>query len=373
MQTRPNGLPVVLVAAMLTTECSNFQRTDEGDTLRRMITPIRWAPYDGPAPPSPRAYPSVTPTPRGSLLFGGIGASGPVGEGWLWGRGRWTPLPADGSPSARAAHAAEWVGGTLCVFGGAARGEALGDGACWCPAVNRWEALPAEGAPSPRSSMASVFTGREWILWGGRDSEGNDLADGARYDPASRRWTPLPDGGPRARHGAMAVLSPDAGQVLIWGGAGEALALGAEDSAVLDLATWTWSPMPIEGAPPARTGPVGLAVAGGVVAVGNEGAARFEWSTRRWRPIDPPPLSPRWGSAAVAREGAIVLWGGRDEAGLRNDGAVLDLTTDRWTPLSAEGSPSPRMSAVAVDDPAGVLVLWGTDGTTLRADASTLR
>lgn len=373
MQTKPNGLLVVLVAATLTTECSNFRRLDEGGTVRQMSTPTRWAPYDGPALPSPRTWPSVTPTPRGTLLFGGTGPRGPLGEGWLWGRGRWTALPTDVAPSARAAHAAEWVGGTLCVFGGAARGEALGDGACWCPALNRWEALPMDGAPSARSSMASVFTGREWILWGGRDSDANDFDDGARYDPASRHWTALPGGGPRARHGALAALSPDAGQVLIWGGAGEALALGAEDSAILDLTTWTWTPLSIEHAPPARTGPIGLVVAAGVVAIGDEGAARFDWSTRRWRPIEAPPLSARWGATTVAVDGAVIVWGGRDAAGLCGDGAVLDLATDRWTALPAEGSPSPRMSAVAVEDPGGVLVLWGTDGTALRDDAAALR
>ncbi len=371
--TKPRGLLVLLVTAMLTMECSNFRATDEGGTLHLMITPARWTPYDGPALPPPRQFPSVTPTPRGNALFGGLDARGPSGEGWLWDGAAWTALPVDGAPSPRVGHAAVWTGDALCVFGGEAHGEARGDGACWSPGLGRWESLPEEGAPSPRAAMASVFTGRDWILWGGRDGDGNEFDDGARFDPIERRWIALPSGGPRARRGASAVLSPDGREVLIWGGAGEALALGAEDAAVLDLTSSTWTPISIEGAPPARSGPEAVIVPGGLIAVGSEGAGRFEWSTRRWRAIDPCPLSQRLGVTLAATHGAVVVWGGRDATGMRGDGAVLDLATERWTALHPDGSPAPRMSAVALPDERGLLLLWGHDGSALRSDGFALR
>ncbi len=371
--TRPSGLLVLLVTAALTMECSNFRATDEGGTLHLMITPARWTPYDGPALPPPRRFPSITATPRGTVLFGGLTDRGPSSDAWLWDRAHWTPLPTEGAPSPRVGHAAVWTGDALCVFGGEARGEARGDGACWSPGRARWERLPDEGAPSPRSGTASVFTGREWIIWGGRDGDGNEFDDGARYDPTTRRWSALPGGGPRARRGALAALSPDGGQVLIWGGVGEALALGAEDSAILDLASSSWAPASIDGAPPARTGPEAVVVAGGVVAVGPEGVGRFEWSTRRWRAIASCPLSQRLGATVVAVPGAVVVWGGQDETGLRGDGAILDLTTERWTALRPDGAPAPRMSAVAFTDEHGLLMLWGHDGSALRTDGFALR
>ncbi len=373
MLTKPPRILVLLVAATLTMECSNFRRPDEGGTLHLMITPARWTPYDGPALPPPRRFPSITSTPRGTVVFGGVDARGPSSEGWLWDGTRWTALPTDGAPSPRAGHAAVWTGDALCVFGGAARGAARGDGACWSPGLGRWESLPEEGAPSPRSAMASVFAGGQWILWGGHDGDGNEFDDGARYDPTSRRWSALPGGGPRARQGASAVLSPEGRHVLIWGGSGEALALGAEDSAVLDLASSTWSPISIEGAPPARTGPEPVVVPGGLVAIGAEGAGRFEWSTRRWRAVDPCPFSQRLGATIAAVPGGVIVWGGRDETGMRGDGAVLDLATDRWTEVRPDGSPTPRMSAVAFTDDRGLLVLWGHDGAALRGDGFALR
>lgn len=372
MTTR-RGLLVLLVTTTLTVECSNFRRPDEGPTLRAMSVVARWAPYGGPPLPAPRMFPSATVTPRGTVLFGGRGARGLIADAWRWGDGRWTALATEGAPSPRTGHAAAWTGQRLCVFGGEAGGGSLGDGACWDPATDRWEPLPTDGAPSPRSGMASVFTGREWLLWGGRDADGNEFDDGARYDVSEGRWSPMPGGGPRARRDAVAALSPDASQVLIWGGAGEALALGAEDAAVLDLATSTWHPVDLAGAPPARSGPVAVVVPGGLVALGPDGVARFDWGARRWRSVEAFPLPARWGATVVAVEGAVVVWGGRDEAGLRGDGAVLDLATERWTALHAEGAPSARMSAVGVADGAGAVVLWGGDGTTLLGDGFALR
>jgi len=221
--------------------------------------------------------------------------------------------------------------------------------------------------------MASASNGRTWILWGGRDADGNDYADGARYDSSTRRWSALPDGGPRARHGASTAVSPDGSRVLIWGGAGEALALGAEDAFILDLQASRWIPVDLDGAPPARTGPVAVEVPGGLVAVGSEGAAIFEWSTGRWRAIDPPPFPSRWGLTVVSTPSGVLLFGGRDVADLHADGALLALASGRWTGLPSEGAPTARMDAVGLADAGRVLVLWGSDGAGLLADAFTLR
>jgi hypothetical protein len=161
--------------------------------------------------------------------------------------------------------------------------------------------------------------------------------------------------------------------VLVWGGAGEALALGAEDAAVLDLRAWRWSPVDLAGAPPARTGPVAVEVAGGLAAFGLEGAAVFEWSTGRWRAVDPSPLAGRFGATVLAVGGELVAWGGRDAAGLHRDGATLDPATGRWTPLDADASTAARLDAVGLTDGRQALVLWGADAGGLRADGFVLR
>ena len=371
--TYPSRLLVLVVAAALTTACSNFRPREEGDTLRGMTHPLRWAAYDGPELPPPRQFPSVTPIPGGAIVFGGRGAIDLLGEAWRWDGARWQALPAEGAPRPRMAHAAAWTGDALCIWGGEAAGEALDDGACWEAASNRWRPISSEGAPTARGAMASAFTGREWILWGGRDADGNDFADGARYDPTTRRWSALPDGGPRARHRAFSAVSPDGARVLIWGGAGEALALGAEDAAILDLASSRWIPVDLDGAPAARTAPFAVEVPGGLVAVGSDAAAVFEWSTGRWRPVDPAPTAGRWGVTVVAAPSMVVAWGGRDTAGLHGDGAVLDVATGRWTLLPEGGPPEARADAVGVPDGRQVLVLWGSGAAGLRVDGFALR
>ena len=371
--THPLRLLVLVVATALSTGCSNFRANDEGVTLRRMSAPLRWSPYDGPALPSPRQFPSVTVVPDGAILFGGIGPGGPIGEGWRWDGRRWQALSADGAPRGRSAHAAIWTGAQLCIWGGEARGGCFDDGACWDPLGDRWQPLGTDGPLTPRSAMASAFTGREWILWGGRDADGNDLADGARYDPRTQRWGALPDGGPRARHRAFTAVSPDGFRVLIWGGAGEALALGAEDAFILDLQASRWIQVALDGAPPARTAPVAVEVPAGLVAVSGDQVVIFEWGTGRWRALDPFPLPGRWGMTIAAVPAGVIVWGGRDETGVRDDGAALDLATGRWTVLATDGAPAGRTDAVPIPDAGQLLLLWGAGVEGLRADGFRLR
>ena len=370
--TTPLCLLVLVAATALAAGCSNFLSNDGGGSLRPMTDPLRWAPHEGFALPVPRRFPSVTPVSGGAIVFGGIGDSGPMGEAWRWNGARWLALSGDGAPTGRINHAAAWTGGALCIWGGEARGNSLDDGACWNPSTDRWQPL-GEVPLSARGAMASASNGREWILWGGRDADGNDFADGARYDASTRRWTALPDGGPRARHGASTAVSPDGSRVLLWGGAGEALALGSEDAFVLELLTSRWIPVDLEGAPPARSGPISVEVPSGLVAVGGETAAIFEWSTGRWRRLDPPPFSSRWGVTAVSAPSGVLLWGGRDETRVHDDGAVLDLATGRWTLLPSDGSPGPRMDAVAIADAHQVLLFWGSSGEALLSEAFALR
>jgi hypothetical protein len=363
----------IVVGLALTTACPNFRAPDEGSTLPMMQTPPRWARYDGPALPSARRYPSVTPAPGGAIVFGGLGASGPLDDAWRWDGARWEALVDGAPPAGRSAHAAVWTGDALCVWGGVGGGGVLGDGACWSAATRRWSTLGPDGAPAPRGGAASAWTARGWVIWGGRDAEDNDFADGALYDPSTGRWRALPEGGPRARHGAFTAVSPDGEKVLIWGGAGEALALGAEDAAVLDVGAWRWSRIDLADAPPARSAPVAVEVAGGLAAFGQDGAAVFEWGTARWRSVDPSPLAGRWGVTVVAVAHELIAWGGRDTAGLHRDGAVLDARTGRWTPLAADAATAARLDAVGLADDGQVLVLWGADAEGLRADGFALR
>ena len=80
--------------------------------------------------------------------------------------------------------------------------------------------LPLEDAPSPRVDASGVWTGQFWVIWGGTraiNQGGAELDTGARFDPERGIWRPLPiEGAPTARTGHTAVFTP--GGMLIWGG-----------------------------------------------------------------------------------------------------------------------------------------------------------
>ena len=111
-----------------------------------------------------------------------------------------------------------------------------------------------------------------------------------------------------------------------------------------------------------------MIVWGGLDATGyrNDGG-RYDPATGQWTPIPAGPLAARELAAAVWTGQELIVWGGRDATGLRGDGAVLDLRAGRWLPLP-EG-PAPRQDAVLVAVGARALLLWGADDAGLRTEA----
>ena len=75
----------------------------------------------------------------------------------------------------------------------------------------------------------------------------------------------------------------------------------------------------------------------------------------------------------VATPAGVLIWGGHDEAGVRSDGATLDVTTGRWLPTPPLAASDARADAVGLVDARQVLLLWGTGVEGLRTDVLTLR
>jgi hypothetical protein len=149
-------------------------------------------------PTDPRPEPADTPPPSSRTI-----ASLADGK---WSTLRKAPIQA------RSGAAATWTGRQLLVWGGvtysrtAAPGsdtaQLYADGAAYDPATARWEKLPS--APlSARQHPASAWTGKEWLLWGGFASHGQQ-PDGAAYDPAKRTWRKLPPAPLRKGDGTQA-------------------------------------------------------------------------------------------------------------------------------------------------------------------------
>ncbi|MEZ4409768.1 MAG: hypothetical protein R3A52_25340 [Polyangiales bacterium] len=358
---------MILALAAYAAGCANFSPESSTATLGVMrACEGRWTTVDV-SGPAPREWVTVTRTPRGAVIFGGR-ADTELSDGWRY-DGAFAPLAREGQPSPRAGHAAAWSRDRLCVWGGEAGRSPLDDGACWIAADDRWVAMSTEGAPSARAAMAFTATAGGVFVFGGRDAEDGTFDDGATYDVSSDRWTALAPRGPRARYNAVAAALSSG--VLVWGGAGEALALGAEDAAIFSAGAWR--SVDVSAAPAVREGPGAAALDDGLLVWGRERCAWFDGATASWVELSAEGMpSPRWGASVVVTPTAVVVWGGRDEAGLRGDGACWDRASRRWVALPTEGAPSPRADAVALEWGGRVLILWGRDDGGLRGDAYAL-
>jgi hypothetical protein len=148
---------------------------------------------------------------------------------------------------------AVWTGSTWIVFGGQACNSSayVNAGAAYDPAANVWTPLPAEGAPSARGNHGAVWDGSEMIVWGGLDDSGAQLADGAAYDPLARRWRPITAQlGSVPTSGFTTVGIPEG--MLTWGGnAGD---VASPFGALLDACNAQWWPLPSKGQPALRVG-----------------------------------------------------------------------------------------------------------------------
>lgn len=356
---------LILVACHAVAEPRDFEIPK-----RSMTHSERWRPLDLNDLPPPRTFAAIARAGASTLLFGGLGAEGPLGDGWRWDGERWTRLGAEGAPSPRVGHVCVWSGERLCVWGGASPRRPRGDGACWDPVTDRWTPITSENAPSPRARAGAAVHGGRVVIFGGEDAEGEGLADGAIYDPVRDLWTPLPEGGPRPRI-APWILSAR-GLLALGGGEGEALALGGDDGAWLDLSGPRWIPLAWVDGPLAREGALVVLSDETVISIG-EHTRRFDLASGVWRVVEGRGApSRRWSAAGAAVPGGAVVWGGVDGVRTLDDGARYDLATDRWSALPREGAPSPRQDATAFYDGAQLIVLWGRDAEGLRADGFAL-
>jgi hypothetical protein len=97
------------------------------------------------------------------------------------------------------------------------------------------------------------------------------------------------------------------------------------------------------------------------VATGGADSAPVE----RWERLPEAPISDRTGAVVVATDDELVIWGGRDDSGVLNDGAAYSFGAGTWREIS--GPLSPRENSVAVWTGEEVLI-WG--GTTAEGGST---
>ena len=236
------------------------------------------------------------------------------------------------------------MGRSVFIWGGLDNsGNALDTGAIYSPVTDDWvDVSKGLGMLTPRSMATAVWTGSVVIVFGGIDGTGNLLKDAAAYDPQSKLWSALPSAA-TARSQPLGFW--DGARAIFWGGtAMNNLPIAGADH--FDLTTWTAS---------SKTGDPGQLLAPAVGFDGSivyfqgglfNGSMRqdkvFSYTTKtdNWSALSKS-LSARSSAFGVWDGSHFVVWGGRDDAALRNDGKYMSGST--WVPMGAIAAPSARM------------------------------
>jgi N-acetylneuraminic acid mutarotase len=177
-------------------------------------------------------------------------------------------------------------------------------------ATRSWRTVESDSAPEARAKHHAFWTGEKMLVWGGVADPagpglGRSLSDGSLFDPSTENWTALAStDAPSPRRFASAVLTGDATapnnrQLIVFGGC--------------DRQVGRYCPHYY-----------------------NDGGI-YDFSTRRWRPLEAGSFGARAWHAAVWTGQSMVVWGGLNRAALR-DGAVFTpgatAAEDRWLQIS---------------------------------------
>jgi hypothetical protein len=275
----------------------------------------------------------------------------PDGLGYNLATGRWRALP-DPPPDQSAGGGrlgTVWTGEEVILLYDA------GAPLAYDPDPGAWRLL----APLPTGSLshaadpAPVWTGEEVLVWddSNRDEASGMTIDGGRgaaYNPATDRWRRLPRSPLSNRTWSIQAWT---GQLLlvIAGSCGDEGRIRCEDGAAYDPAANTWTPIPaLAGgaiAPEAASAWTGSELIIWSATTSQDGlrirnAARaYNPRTKRWRTLQPAPITPRRLAEVVWAGDRLLVWGGiRNLSGGRlaypDDGAAYHPGSNRWRPLA---------------------------------------
>lgn len=257
------------------------------------------------------------------------------------------PMPFVGRSKA----AAVAMGAKVFIWGGiSVDNEALGDGAIYDPRVNTWQSLPSTtGSPSARMLASAVWTGTVVVVFGGTDTLGKTAyRDGGFYDPSADSWTAIDSPSSVVRRGAPYAFW-DGTTAFFWGGTTAAGILSWIDTGIgerLSASGWAVSsgandPGALAYPAVAYTGSTML-LSGGILGNNRQDKSwSYDVTNNKWAQLPGGGPSSRSSSFGAWDGSRFVVWGGRDDNGLRNDGRYL--LGSAWTTLSSNGAPTARM------------------------------
>ena len=182
-----------------------------------------WTQVGGSSPsaPSPRKNHAIAyDSQRGvSVLFGGQGGSGLIGDTWEWNGTAWAQVggssPSAPSPRREYAMAYDSQRGVSVLFGGEDHSGLLGD--TWEWDGSSWTQAATAG-PAARQTHAMAYNSLRGftVLFGGQDSNFNRLGDRWSWDGSS--WAQLTATSPAARNSHALAYDPQRESMVLFAG-----------------------------------------------------------------------------------------------------------------------------------------------------------
>lgn len=338
-----------------------------------------------PRSPSARSAFATAALGQEIMVWGGLGATGVLDDGWFLLNGFWSQLVPGFriQPPARWHHAMAYdvPRNKLIMFGGlSAAGEPLADTWAW-DSQDNWAMLgPAHVPPSRRSHAMAWDAVRQRIVMFGGDHGDALLTDTWIWDGTD--WSAHSSSAPPARRDHAMAFDAARGRLVLFGGDGG-------DALFADTWEWdgtTWLRRTPTTIPPARSAHMMAydAGRGRVVLFGGRDRSQvfddvWEWDGTNWQRVvyrSSPPARSRHAIAYDIARTAAVMFGGVDLRGARlNDTWIWDGSD--WRAAEPAVAPPARAEhAMAFDPVRGRAVLFGggsadrnaPDGVTRLAD-----
>lgn len=352
----------------------------------------------------------------GGLISSGWQNSGAVYDYWTDG---WRLMSTVNAPLGRIGHGRIWDGRRMLVWGGGRYSTDLyADGGCYDPGLDSWSPITTVGAPQARRNHLTSWTNTgtfEMFIWGGKSWSNVTLHNGKRYDSVNDCWLDMSTIGCPSSHDRSSIVSLG-DRVIIWGGATATAPYTLNTGSIYDPRSDAWTSVTTVGAPVGRyrhaaawTGsamavwggysPSGGGNNGGIydpatdhwtlipsadtvrsrqnhsmvwtgsefIIFGGYGSSngqvslndglRISANGQVWRFLRTPLLN-RSGHTGVWTGTHFLVWGGLVDTLPTNSGESFDPVAATYTPISFNGSPSPRTNHAAVwtgDE----MIVWG--------------
>ena len=267
--------------------------------------------------------------------------------------------------------------GYTVLFGGSGSGGALGD--TWIFTGGQWQQLSPATSPPSRYGAVMAYDAADGyvVLFGGYDAIGNLLGDTWTFKGG--QWTQLnPATSPSPRTYAAMSYDSDDGYVVLFGGAGTGLNVYYRDTWTFKAGQWSQaspsvSPSPRGGAGLADDQADGYVVLFGGSSNYHSSAAGLDdtWSfaAGQWHELSPQRAPIDRYTFSFAYDPAtqsVLLFGGWNPYGAMgaNVGDTWQFSAGSWTKISSSPSPAARQGAAMAYDPGagGVLLFGGVGG-----------